>query len=275
LTKWREKLSTWRCGVVVSARDEEAVIENCLKSLRGQTVKLFIVVVNDGSLDKTSDVASKLADVVVNLPRHEESWAGKPELARVVNAGFNVLNKRNVSYVLMSGADAVYPSHYVEDITKRMEKEHIILASGVAEGDVSRTSSPRGCGRIVDAKWFRSVGFRYPENYSFEGYLVYKVLPQGEKVTVFPDLKFKLLRGTRLSKRKLYLWGKGMKALNYWWPYAIGRIIIVGLRQPKNGFEMLKGYLSNVPKYEDIKDFVQRYQVKIFLNRIKDVIRHF
>jgi glycosyltransferase involved in cell wall biosynthesis len=269
------ELSVWRCGVVVSARDEEDAIEECLKSLRGQTVKLFLVVVNDGSVDKTSDVASGYADVVVDLPRHEESWTGRPELARVINAGFDVLRKRNVSYVLMSGADAVYPPNYVEEITYRMENERIVLASGVAKDDVSRTSSPRGCGRVVDAKWFRSVSFRYPENYSFEGYLVYKALSQGEKVAVFPDLKFRLSRRTRLSRRKLYLWGKGMKALNYWWPYAIGRIIIMGLRRPQNGFEMLKGYLSYAPKYEDVRCFIRNYQVKTFLNRIKEVIRHF
>jgi len=263
------------CGVVISARDEEDTIAKCLESLRNQTVKLFLVVVNDGSLDNTSKVVSEQANVVVNLPRHEESWTGRPELAKVINAGFDALRKRSISYVLMSGADAVYPINYVEEITNRMENGKIVLASGVAEGDVSRSLTPRGCGRVVEAKWFKSVGFRYPENYSFEGYLVYKALSQERKVTVFPDLRFKLSRKTRLSKRKLYLWGKGMKALNYWWPYAIGRIVIIGLRQPRNGYEMLKGYLSKAPQYEDVKYFVPNYQVRTFLHRAKETIRHF
>lgn len=262
----------WHCGVVVGVRDEEDVIEECLKSLRNQTVKVFLVVVNDGSLDRTLDVASRYADVVVNLPRHEESWAGRHELAGVINAGFAVLKEKDVAYVLISGADAVYPSNYVEEVVNRMEKEHVVLASGVAEGEVSRSLSPRGCGRVVDAEWFREVGFGYPENYGFEVYLVYKALSQGKKVMVFHDLTFQLSRETRLSKRKLYLWGKGMKALNYWWLYAFGRAVLTGLKHPVGGYMMLKGYLSKVSLYEDIRQFVPFFQKKMFFKRLKEVL---
>jgi len=262
-----------RCGVVVIARDEANVIGECLKRWRGQTVKLFLVVVDDGSVDGTGEVASRCADVVVDLPRHEESWAGRPELARVINAGFDVLKEKDVAYVLISGADAVYPSNYVEKVVNRMEKEHVVLASGVAEGEVSRSLSPRGCGRVVDAEWFREVGFRYPENYGFEVYLVYKALSQGRKVAVFQDLQFKLSRETRLSKRKLYLWGKGMKALNYWWLYAFGRAVLASFGHPMNGFVLLKGYLAKVSQlYDDIKDFVLKFQKKMFMKRIKEVL---
>jgi len=258
--------------VVVNARDEEEVIGKCLRSLSGQTVKLFLVVVDDGSVDGTREVASRYADVVVVLPGHEESWAGRPELASLINAGFDVLKEKDVAYVLISGADAVYPSNYVEKVVNRMEKEHVVLASGVAEGEVSRALSPRGCGRVMDVQWFRDVGFRYPENYGFEVYLVYKALSQGRKVAVFPDLMFKLSRGTRLSRRKLYLWGKGMKALNYWWLYAFGRAVLTGLGHPVGGYLMLKGYLSKVQPYEDIKEFVNDLQKKMFFKRLRDVL---
>ena len=260
------------CGVTVNARDEEEVIEECLKSLRNQTVKTFLVVVNDGSIDRTGEVASRYADVVVDLPRHEESWAGKPELARVINAGLDVLKKEDLAYVMISGADAVYPSNYVEELVSRMENGGVVLASGVAEGEVSRSWSPRGCGRVIDAEWFRSVGFRYPENYGFEGYLVYKALSQGEKVRVFQDLKFRLLRGTRLSKEKLYLWGKGMKALSYWWLYVLGRAVLTSFRYPAEGYMMLRGYLTTVSQYEDIKNFVPKLQKKMFLKRLREVL---
>ena len=267
----KRKLGGWRCGVVVNARDEANTIGECLKSLRGQTVKLFLVVVDDGSMDGTGEVASRYADVVVDLPRHKASWAGRPELARVINAGFDVLKEKDVAYVLISGADAVYPSNYVEEVVNKME-EGVVLASGVAEGEVSRSLSPRGCGRVIDAKWFGEVGFRYPENYGFEVYLVYKALCQGKKVAVFHDLTFKLSRETRFSKRKLYLWGKGMKALNYWWLYAFGRAVLTGLGHPVGGYLMLKGYLSKVSLYEDIRQFVPFFQKKMFFKRLREVL---
>ena len=268
-----KKPQSWRIGVVVTARNEEQVIGECLAGLRNQTVRLLLAVVNDGSLDRTGEIASKYADFLVNLPAHKENWAGRPELAGVFNAGFDVLKKQQVDYVLVSGADSLYPPNYVEEIVHRMKKQGIVLSSGIAEGEASRSSSPRGSGRILDSKWFRSIGFKYPSNYGFEVYLVYKALSESRRVTVFFDLGFKLLRQTGLSRRKLQLWGKGMKALNYWFLYAIGRAVVVGLRHPLNGSALLAGYLSNAYKqYEDIKDFVSNFQKRMFVSRVREVI---
>lgn len=261
------------CGAVLVAMNEEGVIQGCIESLKNQTVQVFLVVVNDGSTDKTGEIASKYADFVVNLPLHEESWAGRPELARVFNAGFDVLKKKDSAYVLISGADGVYPSNYVEEVISRMRRERAVLASGVAEGESTHSLSPRGSGRVLNAAWFRSVGFKYPENYGFEVYLVYKALSQHLKVSVFSDLKFKLSRKTELSKKKSYFWGKGMKALNYWWLYAAGRSVLASAKRPANGLAMLEGYLSDVPtRYEDIKEFVHEFQKRMFVRRLHEIL---
>lgn len=262
----------WRCGVVVKARDEEQAIGKCFESLRNQNVKVFLVVVNDGSVDRTGEIASKYADVVVDLPTHAESWVGRPELARVVNAGLDVLKSEELDFVMFSDGEAVYSSNYIEEIAKRMKNEDIVLASGVAKGEVSRSFSPRGCGRVVDAEWFRRVGFKYPENYGHEVYLVYKALSQGKKVVVFSDLKFKLQRKTRLFAKKAYFWGKGMKALNYSVFYALGRAFLFLLKSPRNGLELLRGYFSDVEKYRDVEDFVPVFQRRQFWRRIREVL---
>ncbi len=260
------------CGVVIKVRDEQDAIEDSLLCLLNQTLKPFIVVVNDGSIDRTGEIASKYADVVVNLPRHEENWVGRPELAKVVNAGLNVLKDKELDFVLFSDGEVVYPLHYIEEIIKRMKDGDVVLASGVAEGEVSRSFSPRGSGRIVDAKWFRSIGFRYPENYGFEAYLVYKALSEDKKVVVFPDLTFKLSRETRLFPNKAYFWGKGMKALNYNFFYALGRSLLVLLKSPRNGFALFKGYFSDVDKYRDVADFVPAFQKRQFWKRVREVL---
>lgn len=261
------------CGVVVIAWNEEKAIARCLGSLRNQTVPIFMVVVNDGSTDRTAEVASSFADVVVNLPHHEESWTGRPELARVFNAGFGVLQEAETEYVMISGADDVYPPDYVDNVMTRMMTKHIVLASGVARGEASRSLSPRGGGRLLDADWFRSVGFRYPENYGFEVYLIYKALSEGKDVAVFPDLEFGISRKTHISKRKSFLWGCGMKALNYWWPYAIGRSILTGIKHPANGLAMLKGYLSGPQlRYDDIKEFVHEFQKRMLRRRLLEIL---
>lgn len=125
---------------------------------------------------------------------------------------------------------------------------------------------------MIQKEWFRNVGFRYPENYGFEAYLIYKALSQGEEVKIFQDLNFKLSRKTRFSNKKMHSWGKGMKALNYWWPYAVGRAALTGLRHPLGGYYLLKGYFSDISLYDDIKEFVRCFQRKIIFRRIKEVL---
>lgn len=260
------------CGVVIKARDEEKHVKNSLLSLISQTVVPYIVVVNDGSLDKTGEIASKYADVVVNLPRHAESWAGRPELARVVNAGLSILENEEIDFVMFSDGEAIYPSNYIEEIVRRMKCCKVTVASGMAEHEASRSFSPRGCGRLVNAEWFRTVGFRYPENYGFEAYLIYKALSQGKKVAVYSDLKFKLQRKTQVFPNKLYLWGKGMKALNYSFSFVLGRALLFLLKSPRCSFALLRGYFSpDVKQYDDIKDFVPNFQRRQLIHRISEL----
>ena len=261
------------CGVVINVRDEEKYIKASLLSLINQTVTPFIVMVNDGSMDRTREIASEYADVVIDLPRHDESWAGRPELARVVNAGLGVLRNMDLDFVMFSGGEAVYSPNYIEEITKRMKQDKVTIASGVAESEPSRSFSPRGCGRLVDAEWFKTIGFEYAENYGFEAYLTYKALSQRRKVTIYPDLRFKLQRKTQLYRSKVYLWGKGMRALNYNFLYVLGRALIFALESPSNGFALLRGYFSRVKKYRDIEGFVSAFQRKQFLSRIREILK--
>ncbi len=111
--------------------------------------------------------------MVVRLPRHEENWAGKPELTRVFNSAFNVLKEKEFEFIMISGADAVYPVNYIEDVIERMLQRDAVLSSGVAENEPSANVHPRECGRIIEVVWFKDLGFKYPENQGFEGYPIY------------------------------------------------------------------------------------------------------
>lgn len=70
------------------------------------------------------------------------------------------------------------------------------------------------------------------------------------------------------------MWGKGMKALSYWSLYALGRAVLTGLKNPLSGFALLRGYVSEVPmKYYDIAKFVPSFQKRLFMTRIREVLR--
>ncbi|MCS7365575.1 MAG: glycosyltransferase family 2 protein [archaeon GB-1867-035] len=255
-----------KVGCIVIARDEEANIGRCLRSLRNQLLKPYIVVVDDGSIDKTLVIARRFSDYVVSLPRHDESWAGRPELASVFNQGFKVLRDVGVDYVMVSGADAFYPSYYVSKLVRRMNSYNITIASGIAIGERTSFLAVRGSGRIIESNWFKTVGYRYPLNYGFESYIIFRALMDGCKVKVFKDLLFILYRKTSSSPKRAYHWGKAMRALNYWWLFALRRCIDFGF---KGFFSMLKGYLSSdVVCYEDLASFVPDFQKRYFVRRI-------
>jgi chlorobactene glucosyltransferase len=81
-----------RVAVIVPARDEEANVAACLRSLVDQTYpedRLVVVVVNDHSIDNTLEIASSFArvnyqvKVVVCSPPLPPGWMGKPHACQV------------------------------------------------------------------------------------------------------------------------------------------------------------------------------------------------
>jgi len=54
-------------SVIIPAYNEEKFIEQCLLSVRNQTYKQFeLIVVDDGSKDRTVEISKKYADLIIN-----------------------------------------------------------------------------------------------------------------------------------------------------------------------------------------------------------------
>ncbi len=243
---------------VLPARNEEQYIENALRSLKAQTLVLMgIIVVDDGSTDRTAEIARTYADIVISLPRHEESYVGRPELARVLNEGLKRVPE-DCEYVLIVGADHILPEDYVEKIVHRMREEKVVIASGRIEGEPCDLETPRGSGRVYYYPFFKSIGF-FPENWGWESYVVFKALYMGLKVRCYGDIVSKRARPTSRSSRKMYYLGKAMRALGYDWKYAVGRALL------NTSPSMLRGYFSrDMEVYRDVAPFVREWQKKYF-----------
>ena len=75
-------------SAVIIARNEEKRIKKTVDSLFRQDLGLReLVLVDDGSMDKTGEIAEALGCIVVRLPFHEMSYVGRPELGAVLNHG--------------------------------------------------------------------------------------------------------------------------------------------------------------------------------------------
>jgi len=250
---------------VIPARNEERYIERTLQALVGQTLRPSrIIVVNDGSTDRTAEIAAKYADVVVDLPDRGYRAAGTPLLAGVINRGLREVSHK-ADYVLILGADNVLPSVYLEEITRRMRRDKAVIASGVNWGVWTREFSVRGT-RVVNVRWWRRYGLQYPLRFGWDGWLIFRALKDGLNVRVYADLATYPQREVAQSITRYYRWGKGMRALNYWPPYALARVIRTSLRSRRKALALLKGYMERTEPIKDIQDFVPTFQ-RLYLGR--------
>jgi cellulose synthase/poly-beta-1,6-N-acetylglucosamine synthase-like glycosyltransferase len=254
-----------RVAAVIPARNEENFIGRTLAALFGQHSRPSkVIVVNDGSTDRTAEVASAAGAEVVDMPDRGYNVLGTPVLAGVINRGLARIEEHgNYDHVMILGADHILPPHYITTVLDAMaEDSKLALCSGVIEGE--RSIVPRGSGRVVRADFWQGIGFRYPENYGFETYLVLKAQQMGYRAKVLNGVSSQTQRKTgRNYKKSAYLsYGKSLKALGYSKLYSAARIGLVTIKNPKGGFYMFKGYLSDdVQAYDpELRSFLSSIQ---------------
>jgi len=274
---------TQRVAAIMPARNEENFIGKTLAALFDQhTRPSKVIVVNDGSTDRTADIASAAGAEVVDMPDRGYNVQGMPVLAGVINRGLQQLQARGYGndgdYVLILGADHVLPPNYITAVLDAMAADRkLALCSGVIAGE--RSIVPRGSGRVVRADFWQSIGFRYPENYGFETYLVLKAQQQGYKVKVLRDLVTQTLRKTgRNYKKSVYIsYGKSLRALGYSRLYSAARIGLVSIKNPKGGFYMLQGYMSgDVQVYDpELRSFLSSIQHKRIKRYVTNPVKAF
>ena len=117
-------------SVLIPARDEEANIETCLKSLQEQDYPNFeIMVLDDHSSDKTAAIVGRIAskDKRVRLFQSEplpEGWAGKPF------ACYQLARKAKGSWLLFVDADTVHAPHMLRSVLSIAIKSKTGMLSG-------------------------------------------------------------------------------------------------------------------------------------------------
>jgi len=270
-----------KVAVIIPARNEEPRIGKTLESILNQDLKPYrIIVVNDGSSDKTGEIAASFSGVeVINRSNREENLVAKKELAETFNIGLDKLqNNNDCEFVLISGADLVLPDNYLSTITKRMkENPNIAISSGTITGEY--TAVPRGPGRVVRYDFWKKIGLHYPVNYWFEAYLLLKAESMGFKNVVYQDLISETQRttGSTYSPKTYYYYGLGLKALGYTTPYALARIFIFARKKTKGAYYMLKGYLSDYDDLyeEELRQFVKKTQMKNIRNLNSEYLKRF
>ncbi|MFW9931021.1 MAG: glycosyltransferase, partial [Candidatus Thorarchaeota archaeon] len=225
-----------------------------------------IIVINDGSTDNTKKILSEFSTIeIIDRPVRNESYLARKELADTINQGLSKLhNDDKCEYVWLVGGDLIFPPEYTYELITRMQKDSVVICSGVIEGEFS--IEPRGGGRIVDWEFWKKIGMLYPVNYGWEGYLLLKANSLGYKTASYPDLIITTQRktGTKFNPRLYYYYGLALKALGYTTLYVLGKSLLFAKKKPKGAYFLLKGYFSNYSDlYEpELREYVKKTQNK-------------
>ncbi len=264
-------------GVVLAVRNEEKSIPNVLAALENQTLlPTEVVVVDDGSRDQTSEklrasaLHSRFRLTIVSLPHHERSFIGRPELAAVFNAGLRVLRERSPKpeFVMILGGDHVLPPDYLTKIVEKFDSDaSLAVGGGWITNEPYWEHVPRGSSMLARVDfWEQAGGLQFPVNYGWESWLYLKALETGRRTRSFKDVPTTVSRRTSATKGVAY--GRAMFALGYYWPYALGRSLLVARRFPRSAVQMLSGYLGHTGVERlDVADWVGRNQRGTLLRR--------
>lgn len=109
-----------KVSIVVPVLNEEAVLAETLESLRAQRFQDFeLIVVDNGSTDKSKEIAEKYADSVLEEKKRGAAWA--------MHRGF--LSSRG-EFLVSADADTLYPPDWLGKMVGALSKRGVVAAYG-------------------------------------------------------------------------------------------------------------------------------------------------
>lgn len=271
---------------IVTCRNSEDDIHAALMSLRRQILApQYVIVVDDGSTDKTSEILTQTKQNWQSLHVITHNDLGY-DIGRVVkNWNEAIAYSRNkklthATYHMIATDDTTYPPEYARDLVDFMDANSTIA---VASGNYTKyvPEKPHGAGRFVRNSFFEQTqwGGLYPELMGYESAILYESERLGYRYATLTEARFSHSRP--LGKHhKFYEFGASMKTLGYHPIFVWGRFakyLATGEVTGRIGaFNMLYYYLSYKPKmvgydrlYDDqLRRFVREIQKRRMLTAI-------
>lgn len=106
--------------VVIPALNEEEFIGDCLRSIRAQTLPpAEIIVVDNGSTDRTVEIAEELADMVIIIP--------DVGIVALRQAGAEAAK---YPIIVSTDADTTYPSFWLEKLLRHFSDPNVVMVGG-------------------------------------------------------------------------------------------------------------------------------------------------
>ena len=270
---------------ILTCRNSETDIEKAILSIHNQSIQPeYIIVIDDGSTDKTGSILNKISKNIDNLFIITNQDLGY-DISRVVKNWNKAIELRDVKnlektdYHMIGTDDTIYEKDYAEKIISFMDNntDYAIVSGNLDDGSYK---TPRGAGRFVRNSFFYKEYHHYPEKMGYESAILIASRKNGYKETILREAKFEHTRPLGQGHH-FYEFGASMRTLGYHPLFALGRFFLYfGTSKPigrVGALYMLYYYISYKPKLEgydsmypdDIRKFTRKTQIE----KIKSLIK--
>lgn len=141
-------------SVIIPALNEEEFIGDCLRSIRAQTVPpAEIIVVDNGSTDKTVEIARELADRVIIMPN-----------MRIVTLRQTGADAAENPIIVSTDADTTHPDFWLEKLLRHFSDPNVVAVGGPIRPSVSGTMEnlyAKGLSASASAGFFSGANMAY------------------------------------------------------------------------------------------------------------------
>lgn len=108
-----------KVSVVIPALNEEEGIERCLRSIRRQDLQMELILIDNGSVDRTPEIAQRYCDKVLVKPGHS--------LAEMRDLG---AKEAEGDIVVTTDADCEAPPHWLRELTRPFTDPKVVAVGG-------------------------------------------------------------------------------------------------------------------------------------------------
>jgi len=124
-----------KVSVVIPALNEEGMIEQCLTSIRQQDVPVELILIDNGSVDRTPEIAGRIADKVYI----------KPGLTLAEMRDFGA-REATGDIIVTTDADCIAPTDWISSLIEPFADQVLPgRQHGVQEGRLPQVTGVRVC----------------------------------------------------------------------------------------------------------------------------------
>ena len=182
-------------SVIIPVYNGELFLERCVKSVMKQTYKrLEIIVLNDGSTDKTELIVKKMQCLDDRIYYYKHSNMG---VAKTRNKGINIASGEFITFL---DADDTLEEDYIDILVSNIKNNDIIVSGyrRILEDGYSVSFESKPSTRIWSLfKFTATSGKLFKKNFLLDNNIQYKSFKVGE------DIYFNLLSYSKTSMIKI------------------------------------------------------------------------